>query len=509
VSRLFHSCSGNSWMLLFDYNRFSCTRGGMFNCAPKSLKGCVSWLGSSLLGGLLVVTFLLIDDRSASALPIPTAKVYAIPAFARKYGMPCSACHEAWPKLNNFGQTFKDNGYQMGNDRDAPIYQHPAYWPITLRITPQWHRESFDKADVTNPATGATAEARLTMHGFDLTGMDILTGGTLAKNISFLLVPSSDNTGAFHFESANVRFSNLLHSSWLNIKAGKFELDNIISEKRILALSDTGGIYQIYHFQPVTETTNPATLAPFTFGLGDNQIGAELSGHSRNDYTRYSVALLSSNDGNVSLPNGHGYDTYLAFSQAFEAGTLGLQRVGTFAYIGRAPTYLTTSSFGGDGLGQKSFYRAGFYGLWYIKKLDFMTMYTHAGDNVFLGTGTPSFRALPTGARGPTWNGGMIETHYTFNPQFILINRYELIRMSRQALPVVAGVFEPGVSVPSGNFGDIDVLTFGYRYYPFVSSRTGFAFHNEYSILRQRGVSPINNLDLTRSSLFLGWDFIF
>ncbi|HET6176815.1 MAG TPA: hypothetical protein VFE61_07785, partial [Candidatus Sulfotelmatobacter sp.] len=51
---------------------------------------------------------------------------YAIPAFARKYGLPCSACHEAWPMLNNFGQTFKDNGYQLGNDRDAPIYQEPA-----------------------------------------------------------------------------------------------------------------------------------------------------------------------------------------------------------------------------------------------------------------------------------------------------------------------------------------------------------------------------------------------
>jgi hypothetical protein len=156
-----------------------------------------------------------------------------------------------------------------------------------------------------------------------------------------------------------------------------------------------------------------------------------------------------------------------------------------------------------DGLGQKSFYRAGFYGLWYIKKLDFMTMYTHAGDNAFLGTGTPANTALPLGAHGPTWNGGMIETHYTVNPQFILINRYELIRMSRQALPIDAtNGFLPGVS-------DIDALTFAYRYYPFISSRAGFAFHNEYSIVRQRRVSPISGLDLTSSSVFLGFDFIF
>jgi hypothetical protein len=450
-------------------------------------------IASSMAFAALLAALMLADSQSARA----------IPAFARKYGMPCSACHEAWPKLNNFGQTFKDNGYQLGNDRDAPIFQQPAYWPIALRITPHWHRESVNRTDITNPATTdpatglpTTTEGQLTTHGFDLTGMDILTAGTLAKNISFLLVPSADETGAFHFESANVRFDNLLHTSWLNVKVGKFELDNIVSEKRILTLSGNGGFYQGYHFQPVTEDTSL-----FTFGIGDNQLGVELSGHSRNDYTRYSVALLSSNDGNVDLPNGHGYDTFLTFSQAFQAGSLGLQRVGAFAYIGRAPTYHTLiagESTLGDGLGQKSFTRAGFFGLWYYKKLDFTTMYIHGSDSAFLGTNTPSYADLPIGARKPTWNVGTIETHYTWNPQLILINRYELVRMSQQALPDLPG-----------NLGDVDVLTFGYRYYPFISSRAGFAFHNEYSILRQRGVSPINSLDVTSSSLFLGFDFIF
>src|ERR1700719_5173068 len=228
-------------------------------------------MASSIAFAPLLAAVMLANSQSARA----------IPAFARKYGMPCSACHEAWPKLNNFGQTFKDNGYQLGNDRDAPIFQQPAYWPIALRITPHWHRESTSATDITNPATGLTTEGQLTTHGFDLPGLNILTAGTLAKNISFLLVPSADNTAAFHFESANVRFDNLLRSSWLNVKVGKFELDNIISEKRILALSNNGGLYQIYHFVPPGDING--------FGLGDNQLGAELSGHSKNDYTRYSI----------------------------------------------------------------------------------------------------------------------------------------------------------------------------------------------------------------------------
>jgi hypothetical protein len=52
-------------------------------------------------------------------------------------------------------------------------------------------------------------------------------------------------------------------------------------------------------------------------------------------------------------------------------------------------------------------------------------------------------------------------------------------------------------------------LTFGYRYYPFISSRAGFAFHNEYSLVRQRGVAPISGGDVKSSSIFLGFDFIF
>src|SRR2546429_9783584 len=90
--------------------------------------------------------FLSIAVPSASALPIPKGNVHAIPAFARKYGMPCSSCHEAWPKLSPFGQQFKDNGYQMGNEKDAPIYQNPSYWPVSFRITPHWHREGVDHA---------------------------------------------------------------------------------------------------------------------------------------------------------------------------------------------------------------------------------------------------------------------------------------------------------------------------------------------------------------------------
>ena len=275
--------------------------------SPQRFGERVFVLRSFLVIGFVLLALSLAHPRPAYTLPLP--KPLAIPAFARKYGLPCSACHEAWPKLNAFGQMFRDNGYQLGNDRDSPIWQQPTFWPMTLRITPNWHRESTSRLQVDSVpgVAGAPVEKTITTHGFDLSCVDIWTAGTLYKNISFSLLPSSDATATFHFENAFVRFDNLAGSRWINFKFGKFELDNLLSEKRFLFLSANGGIYQTYHFNTPGSTNN--------FGLGNNQLGVELMGHSANSYRRYSVALLSSNNGAVNLPTNHTYDGYFTFSQ--------------------------------------------------------------------------------------------------------------------------------------------------------------------------------------------------
>src|SRR6201993_3178928 len=121
----------------------------------------------------IIRLFPIATFMAAAGLTCQTA--YAIPAFARKYGLRCSACHEAWPKLNNFGQVFRDNGYQLGNERDAPIFQNPSYFPITFRITPQWHRESTNNLAVDSVPGGGPGSnlvsGTVQQNGFDLSGM--------------------------------------------------------------------------------------------------------------------------------------------------------------------------------------------------------------------------------------------------------------------------------------------------------------------------------------------------
>jgi hypothetical protein len=461
-----------------------------WTCTREARSG-FSRLGTALLFSVVLLAILLTDCRPASALP----------AFARKYGMPCSSCHEAWPMLSPFGQQFKDNGYQMGNDRDAPIFQQAAYWPVTFRITPIWHRESTDKAQVDSATPGVSTEAQITTHGFDLSGLDFHTGGTLAKNFSFYVLPSSDEFASFHFESVWARMDNIAGSSWFNIKMGRFELDNLLSEKRILTLTSIAGTYENYHFQPFVR---PGVTEGYTFGIGDNQLGLEWLGHSKDDRTRVSAALLSANDGNENLPTNRAYDAFFTASRAFEVGSLGLQRVGGFAAVGQASTYFQYTNGGvgvpGTGIGNKDFQRYGLIGMWYIKKFDITTIYFHSSDSAWLGTGTPATpgAVLPTGAQSPKWNGALFESHYMFNPQILLLNRYELVRMSQQAF----------ASNP-GNLGNADVLTFGVRYYPFISSRAGFAYHGEYAIIWQKGASPVTFSNNTTSSLLFGFDFAF
>ena len=433
-----------------------------------------------ILAGCLLLAFFMAARPNANALP----------AFARKYGLRCSACHEAWPMLNYFGQKFKDNGYQLMNDRDSPIWQSNGYWPVTMRITPNWHRESTNKVLVDQ--TGLNQQ--ITADGFDYSGLDILAGGTLEKNVSFLLVPSSDETGAFHMESVNARLDNLFGSPWLNIKMGKFELDNVVSEKRGLTLSGNGGGFQLYHFIPVNDSN-------FVGQIGDNQVGLEWLGHSANDRTRISAAILSSTDGNPDLPGSNAYTGFFAASQAFDVGKLGTQRLGFYAMIGQAPTDTLTSSglpiTEGGGIGNKSFSREGFVGLFYLGKLDFQVVTQHGSDDAYFANALTASSTLPAGARNAVWNGAFVETHYVYNPQLIFIQRSEWIRMSQQGNPSNAS-----------NAGDLDNYVVGFRYMPFMNARAGFAWHNEYSWLRMRGAAP-DGSDLTSNSFMSGFDFDF
>src|SRR5438034_8392093 len=363
-----------------------------------------SWLVSGVVTGACLVVAMAVSgggSKAYTAYSLAVHKTKAIPAFARKYGLRCSVCHTVWPELSAFGQNFKDNGYQLGNDRDSPIWQNNAYWPIAMRTTPQWRLES-----TTNQITDASGGKTITQAGFDLSGVDFLLLGTLYKNITFGLVPTLDADGTTGLEAAFVRFDNLGNSPWANVKLGKFELDNLLSEKRFTWLSANGGFLYAYHYLPDGSVNN--------FGFGDNQIGAELSGHSINSYTRYSVSLLTTDDGEPGVPGGKSMDAMFTLSRAFAMGSgLGPHRVGVFGYLGHRPTVFDSSGgtpIPGTGSANKSFVRFGATAQVWLGTLELIPLVSHASDDVALGGGTEK----------PAWNPALLEDHYVATPQLLI-----------------------------------------------------------------------------------------
>ena len=124
----------------------------------------------------------------------------------------------------------------------------------------------------------------------------------------------------------------------------------------------------------------------------------------------------------------------------------------------------------------------------------------HGRDNVFLGNAVPANQPalLPIGAAGPSWNGGFVEGHYNPNPKLIFIGRYELTRMSKEANPAIPR-----------NLGNLDIWTVGYRWYPIMSTRAGFAWLQEYSRITNAGAAPLSGKDDVSNSLLMGFDFDF
>jgi hypothetical protein len=423
----------------------------------------------------------------------------------------------------------------MMNDRDSPIWRDKSYWPIAMYGIPEWHRESSSNQPVDTTPGGTPpgqSARRVTSQGFDFSGIAWWMSGTLNKNISFLLLPTifalqPNGNWEVVFESAWARFDNLGGSPWLNVKMGKYELDLPVSEKRSLNFSNYGGLYYVYHFFPVG--SNPTMIAALQ-GLNSNQLGVEVLGHSANSYTRYALNVVSSNAGSFGNPYGTSVDFYGRFEQAWNVPhDLGYMKASGFTYLGQWPTYFQTltppggtpAPIPGTGTGNKGWTASGASLLWFTPKWVWDNVYVHGTENAYLANNLPSNVTLPAGAKNASWNGGFSEVDYMYTPQLAFTSRYEMVRMGQQGIPLgtVATNSNGTSSTIHADTGNLDALTFGIRWYPFMTTWDGFAVNPEYSVIRSRGVTnnlfagtysgTFNDLDSKSSSIFLGLNFEF
>src|SRR2546425_5500310 len=309
---------------------------------------------------ILVVGLFVVIIAILSGIVQDVQDAQAIPAFARKYDFACSVCHvPSFPKLNDFGNLFRDHGYQLGTDQELPTYEGltKGYWPVSFRTTVGYQLQT--KSGLTDLVSGQ--DTRATSGSFGFTGLDVLSFGILARDITFGIVfppalgSAGFNTGASDsdLESAFIKLDNLQrfiglgeNNYLMNFRVGKFELDLPFSEKRSPTLNTP---FLVYHYVAGSPFIGGGALGvanPNDFGLGNNHPGAELAGIKptaiTNGYFRYSLNAISNSElneantggGRALQVYGHGAQSFGGLRVVFR------QRGGPYWGYGRVPPAL-------------------------------------------------------------------------------------------------------------------------------------------------------------------------
>jgi hypothetical protein len=458
--------------------------------------------------------------RVAAALFLVAAasRADAFPAFARKYGMSCTACHIGWPILNQQGERFRDQGYQFGLGKDDPTALSPAYVPFAIRTTAAYNylRTTNQTADDLS-GTGGTKPVTTSSGGFPQPTADILTGGSVSPEVSYLVVVAGfgpDEPGAI--ESGWVRLNRLGGSSWANLRLGKFELDSPASAHRGVTL--TAG-YAAY------SAALPGSAV--AFDMGENQVGIELTGADDRSSLRYAISLTSvdlganASKGAWSTPMIYGH-----LQKSFETGSRVLPwvRIGALAAVGSVPTKFEyapggTDPLPGTGSANKSFSRVGAELAGILGNpstpLFFTLAYLHGQEPKGLASGIDASKGTDYSTVSNSFNGGFLEIDWVPWSEasenatpWMFFARYDAVTYKYGGKGTVP---DPAVEpIP----GDTSGFTVGARRYLALGPRASAAIHVEFHQDKTKGigwVDPATNLarSVETQALLAGIDFDF
>ena len=179
---------------------------------------------------LLTVLALIIATIIAS-------DIFAIPAFARKYNMTCKTCHSPFPKLKPYGDEFAGNGFVL-KDQDAPRYfvetGDPELslirdLPLALRLEGYvtYNQSNTEKSDFTTPIL-----------------FKLLTGGAIAKDVSYYVYYILENGEAGKIEDAWLMFNDVFGSE-LDLTIGQFQVCDPLFKRELRLTRDDYYIYKV------------------------------------------------------------------------------------------------------------------------------------------------------------------------------------------------------------------------------------------------------------------------
>ena len=319
----------------------------------------------------IIIALSILCGAILTSLLLPE-QAQAIPPFARKYDMNCTACHTAPPILNQFGQRFLENGYQLPGTEDGGIIGKKKLGEVTLddvtnylgfrlvgNTTRSW---SFKKQNPPGADAGVVENKTEFMFPENFV---VFAAGTVAKNVGFMVELGHDvEGGGAAVERGFVTFNNIGYHNLAHLRVGKFDPNTFSSYATVRQqLLDVGESTSSSCTAFSACTLNRAALVPSAFatkfyGLYDRsgnylspyaaslfnsggEVGADIHGRPFGDWFLYQVGVL--NGANEALGDSNkGKDVYAmvrfdhAKSQNFSANISG------FVYHGNSNAKLQT-----------------------------------------------------------------------------------------------------------------------------------------------------------------------
>lgn len=162
----------------------------------------------------------------------------AMPAFARQYNVSCNVCHAAYPRLNEFGQTFAgDMNYRLPNWRDTTLKTGdetlalPKSLPLALRAQAFIQGRTGESID---PITGdISADSSLDFQSPYL--LKLLSSAPLSDHISYYvyaIFAEKGGNGEVIVEDAWFSHDDLF-STGIGAMLGQFQVSDLMFPREV------------------------------------------------------------------------------------------------------------------------------------------------------------------------------------------------------------------------------------------------------------------------------------
>ncbi|VAW76836.1 hypothetical protein MNBD_GAMMA14-3 [hydrothermal vent metagenome] len=195
----------------------------------------------------------------------------AIPVFARKYNMSCIACHSAFPRLNAFGEHFRDNNMKLPNWREGTVKTGddrlalPSSAPFAIRAQAYTQARRGKSID---PVSGDTEQASSDFQSPYL--IKLLSSAPLSEHLTYYfygIFAEKGGNGETIIEDAWFRHDDLFNTG-VGMMLGQFQVSDLMFARETrLSFQD----FMVYRMAGITYDRGvlfDRSVGDFDIGLG-------------------------------------------------------------------------------------------------------------------------------------------------------------------------------------------------------------------------------------------------